>query len=221
MAKHGKGIRTRDSILLVAAELFADNGYHGTATRDIAQKVGIKQPSLFTHFESKAAIMMELQRRAFEPSLRVLQLAASTDADPIARLFAALYVDVRQIVNAPFDVTGAISPTALSDPTFEAGRKLWDRIISLQEQLIEAALADGRLSDVKPSFANRVVAWLIEGVVADMNRGPGAEPDEVADQLSSFVISALLRNHDDLHGIRQEGLRIAAQLALRTEPLPD
>jgi len=38
---------TRQQILLHAARLFGQRGYYGTTTRDIADAVGIRQPSLF------------------------------------------------------------------------------------------------------------------------------------------------------------------------------
>ena len=220
MPKKENGTNTRHEILRVAADLFADKGFHGTSTRDIASGVGIKQPSLFAHFESKAAIMMELQRLAFEPSLRLLQLAHTTDADPIARLFGALYADVRRIVASPFAITGTTSPTALNDPTFATGRELWDEIVDLQGQLIEAAIQDPRFIDVAPSFANRAVAWLMEGVIADTTREGVTNPHEVADQFASFVMSALLRTVDDLDTVRARGHEIAEQLTLHFTPIP-
>ena len=51
---------TRDRILTEASRLFGERGYDGTSTRQIADAVGIKQPSLFHHFASKQAIMEAL-----------------------------------------------------------------------------------------------------------------------------------------------------------------
>ena len=48
---------TSDRILRVAADLFAQRSYAGTTTRQIAEAVGIQQPSLFYHFPSKAHIV--------------------------------------------------------------------------------------------------------------------------------------------------------------------
>ena len=51
---------TRERILREASHLFAVRGYYGSSTRDIAAAVGIRQPSLFHHFETKQAIFEEL-----------------------------------------------------------------------------------------------------------------------------------------------------------------
>ena len=51
---------TRQQILVHAARLFGRHGYHGTTTREIADAVGIRQPSLFYHFSAKHVILSEL-----------------------------------------------------------------------------------------------------------------------------------------------------------------
>ncbi len=51
---------TRDRILNEALTLFADNGYDGTSVEEIAEKVGIKAPSLYNHFKGKEDILNAL-----------------------------------------------------------------------------------------------------------------------------------------------------------------
>ena len=53
------GWPTKELILLEASRLFAVRGYLGTSTRDIAAAVGIQQPSMYSHFASKQAIVEE------------------------------------------------------------------------------------------------------------------------------------------------------------------
>ncbi|WP_316637103.1 TetR/AcrR family transcriptional regulator [uncultured Ruminococcus sp.] len=48
---------TKDRILEEALTLFSENGYDGTGVEQIAEKVGIKAPSLYKHFKGKEDIL--------------------------------------------------------------------------------------------------------------------------------------------------------------------
>ena len=43
-----------------AAAVFADKGYHGASTKDIAERLGIKQASLYYYFDSKEEALCEV-----------------------------------------------------------------------------------------------------------------------------------------------------------------
>jgi len=77
-----KGEITRERILDAAEELFAERGYGGTTLRDVASRVGIRNPSLYNHFESKDALYAAVLERGVGPVLRVLsEFVVRGDAD--------------------------------------------------------------------------------------------------------------------------------------------
>ena len=51
---------TRDKILNETLTLFSENGFDGTSVEQIAEKVGIKAPSLYNHFKGKQDILNAL-----------------------------------------------------------------------------------------------------------------------------------------------------------------
>ncbi len=51
---------TRTRILKAALVLFAHKGYEGTTTKDLAQRAGVAEGTLFRHFPNKKAILIEV-----------------------------------------------------------------------------------------------------------------------------------------------------------------
>ncbi|KAA9106040.1 TetR/AcrR family transcriptional regulator [Microbacterium rhizomatis] len=86
----------RERILRAASRLFLSQGYAATSTRDIALAAGIRQPSLYHHFATKADILHAVALATVEPSLRKAEeLAADEKLQPFDRLMALVDFDVR------------------------------------------------------------------------------------------------------------------------------
>jgi AcrR family transcriptional regulator len=54
--RSAEGRDTRQAILDAALDCFAERGYFGTSTREIARAVGVRESALYHHFDSKQAI---------------------------------------------------------------------------------------------------------------------------------------------------------------------
>jgi AcrR family transcriptional regulator len=52
----------RNELVRQAARLFAEKGYHGTSTGDLAQAMGVQKGSLYAHITSKADLLWEVAR---------------------------------------------------------------------------------------------------------------------------------------------------------------
>lgn len=56
----------RDKILRAATQVYSETGFRGATTRQIAQKAGVNEVTLFRHFGSKTALLHEAIRCACE-----------------------------------------------------------------------------------------------------------------------------------------------------------
>src|SRR4051794_24909594 len=61
--------RARDRILSAALEEFANRGYDGTTTAEIARHAGVTQPLVHYHFETKDALWRAAVGGAFEQAV--------------------------------------------------------------------------------------------------------------------------------------------------------
>ena len=53
-------MNTKEKIFNVSLDLFSKRGYDSVSLREIAEEVGIKKSSIYSHYSSKEAILMEI-----------------------------------------------------------------------------------------------------------------------------------------------------------------
>jgi len=72
-----RGLARRKEIVAVAAELFAEQGYHATKLSDVGARVGIGRPAVLHHFASKEAlvhaVLDEHERQFMAVRLRIAE----------------------------------------------------------------------------------------------------------------------------------------------------
>lgn len=208
--KYGQGWRpqavdwssTRGRILLAASALFAQRGYFGTSTRDIADAVRVRQPSLFHHFEAKHEIFRTLVELDLGPSIDRMQSRIAEESTWAEKLHLAIACDVREALIQPFDARGLYQDAVLGLDEFADEREG----IALFHELVEHVIASGREADefvvFEPSFVQRAVNGVLFETLREQG-GPGGRIREGRPlQAADFVLRALLVDQDTLDQIR-------------------
>lgn len=88
-------MNTKEKILDEALTLFSEKGYANVFVGDIAEKVGIKAPSLYKHYKSKKAIfdaIIDEMNRRFEEQAKAMQING-TDAAADSGIYKTLSED--------------------------------------------------------------------------------------------------------------------------------
>ena len=73
-----------------AASVFAEKGFHGASTKDIAERMGIKQGSLYYYFKSKEEALGEVCLFGIEDYVHRMEHIAATDQPFEAKLMATI-----------------------------------------------------------------------------------------------------------------------------------
>src|ERR1700760_4199412 len=87
----------RERILEEAVKLFYERGFSGTTLDDIAGKLGVTKPFIYTHFRSKVELLEAICRPTIEMSLEAIIQAVQQPGSPPERLFAGI-VDFSKVV---------------------------------------------------------------------------------------------------------------------------
>lgn len=80
----------RDAICETALELFAEKGIEATTTREIAERAGTAEGTLYRHFDGKADLAQWLYRRCVDQLHETLVQAAEGLPNPMSRLKAMI-----------------------------------------------------------------------------------------------------------------------------------
>ena len=80
----------RQEAIKSAAAVFADKGFHGARTKDIAAHLGIKQGSLYYYFKSKEEALGEVCRFGIEDYVERMTKIAATEQPFEAKLMATV-----------------------------------------------------------------------------------------------------------------------------------
>lgn len=134
--KRGRGGERREEILAVAMRLFTQYGLASVTTRQIAEAVGISQPSLYAHFRSADEIGEELCLRGFEAlNARFEQAMAQHSApaeqlDALGRAYIEFGLEHPDIYRIAFMVEGDTQQCAppKDDAGMVAGKRAFDAL---------------------------------------------------------------------------------------------
>jgi AcrR family transcriptional regulator len=196
---------TRDRILVAAADLFAARGFHGTSTRDIARAVGVRQPSLYSHFATKQLILAALLDADLVPALRRIDRMLAADGPCAPRLHAWLHVDVNAILSLPFDVRGLYDDAALATPELAEQAARRSRLHDRTRALVAAGVAAGEL-DADPGFVGHAITGLMLEAVRE--RSAGGAPQSRGADVADFVLRAVLADPTALAAVREAARRL-------------
>ena len=85
-----KYLEQRREAVRAAAAVFAEKGFHGASTKDIAARMGIKQGSLYYYFKSKQEALGEVCLYGIEDYVHRMQSIADSDQPFEAKLLATV-----------------------------------------------------------------------------------------------------------------------------------
>jgi AcrR family transcriptional regulator len=194
---------TRGRILLSASVLFAQRGYFGTSTRDIAEAVQIRQPSLFHHFQAKHEIFRTLVELDLGPSIDRMAQRLGEQSSWAEKLHLAIACDVREILVQPFDARGLYQDAVLALDEFAAEREGIALFHDQIETVIDGGRQAGEFVAFEPSFVQRAINGVLFETLREQGGPSGRMRHERPLQAADFVVRSMLVDQSRLPGIRE------------------
>lgn len=183
----------RQRIIDAATELFVTQGYAATTTRNIADRVGIRQPSLYAHFSVKSDILVEVLLQTTRPSTELARsLMADDSLTPLERIGRLVEFDVTMLCGGAWNagLVGYLPEVRRED----VGARVDEQNHELRAvylQLVEAALLAGGRTDADAGLMTDVVLSMVEGVILRRVHNPTDDGAALAAAMRSAVLTIL------------------------------
>jgi AcrR family transcriptional regulator len=161
----------------VALTHFAKNGYNGASLADIAEEVGIKKPSIYSHFKGKDDLF-----------LKVIESATNDELDFVTRFFKSyanqslhdlLYLFLIQFTDRyeKEDKTKFLLRMAFFPPDHMHEQIMGyfyaylDKVESLLVPIFTHAVHKKEMNSISPEIATTAFLGLLDGVLVEMLYG--------------------------------------------------
>lgn len=195
VAEVGSGETRREEILAAAIRLFAERGFDGTSTREIAREAGAKHSLLFYHFNSKAGLYLAAVLNQLEQLSANIEAALATAHDPMSRLRA--YVEVYYDCFTTREPGLGVCLRELSGLAPDLARQIADAHNHQSTGKLEEIIADGIQSGLFRPLDIRACAAAITGILhmflrmrpSSRNRFP---PNEAVRQVLDVYCAGLV-----------------------------
>ena len=90
----------RNEIILSAAQIFREKGFHATSMQDIADSVQLQKASLYHHINSKQEILLEVLDRALDVLIEDIEPIAESDMPSVEKLKLAMARYIERVTSS-------------------------------------------------------------------------------------------------------------------------
>jgi AcrR family transcriptional regulator len=211
----------RTEILQTAASLIASSGLR-TSLQEIADAAGILPGSLYHHFESKEAILIELIQRYQEDLNRIGQTAQARLDEPDSRPVSQQITDLgKAIANCAVQHGAALQMSFYEGPSAdpELMKLTQQRPTAIQEAMLQTLRAARWSGYIKPdidlpTLADRICQTMLQVGLAVMRHNSPA--DQVADLLCRIMLQGLAARPPTDATLDRSGAFAAASQVIET-----
>ncbi|MEU9856268.1 helix-turn-helix domain-containing protein [Streptomyces sp. NPDC047974] len=205
------GLTPREEVLAAAAELFTHHGYTATSTRTIAERAGLRQASLYHHFDGKEAILAALLEGTVHPSLDVARrLVARSEASPEARLWALCHSDAALLCGGPHNLGALYLLPEVQADRFAVFHRVRSELKACYGTLLAATEPGSLLSAEDLELRTDLVFGLSESVILIRRAGPDRVPEALATATADAALRVTGVAQRSLARLRREGQLLLA-----------
>lgn len=181
-----------EQILIAAAQLFMEKGYHAASVREIGDRLRISQSSLYYHAKSKPQILVDLNRRFMERLTQAFEEIAARGDDPEEKLRSV----IRQLVGVAAEYQPEVT-VVLQERRSLPGRhsrsiqKQRDRIDEIIDEILREGIRKKVFQDVDPVLTRLALTGMCNWTFEWYRHGGRRSPAQIGAHFAGIFIDGI------------------------------
>ncbi len=151
-------------IVVTSIDLIARNGIQGLTIKNIARKVGVSEPAIYRHFDSKIDILLGILSYFRDRTISALEGISSSHLSPMQQLESIFQDHFKRFTDSP-----ALASVIFSEEIFQNDKRLSEEVLSimkLNQGKILAIIKEGQKnSEIRADIPEEQLSLIIMGAL--------------------------------------------------------
>ena len=201
-----KSEKTRKKILRTTIETIAEKGYAPTTTKEIAEKAGVSEGTIFKYYGSKKELLRQIvektirEFRDYSVEEAIPEVFTGTEDGSPKDLLIKLMKERAEFFREHNKAMQVIIQETMIDESIRETfrREVWSEMIKVSGQIFERAKELGEFKDVEKRTMQRIIFGsfffyvTFEGMLG-VNTGEDDKPEEEIEKTLDLILSGILR----------------------------
>lgn len=187
-------------ILEAAILIFAEKGFEGSRTSDIAKEADVAEGTIFRYYKTKKdlllGLMFPLVTKFFKPLiLRSVEQVVKNQADkPTKEVLVAVFLDRVKLVRKNMPLIKTVVVESLYHPELLSPiqEKFMPEIVSFIDSIVNKNIKEGNFREVDPRLITRTSMSLLAGYIILTTLYPDIFPTENDETEIEKIVDVLL-----------------------------
>jgi AcrR family transcriptional regulator len=185
----------RDEIILSAAQIFREKGFHATSMQDIADSVQLQKASLYHHINSKQEILLEVLDRALDVLIEDIEPIVESDMGSVNKLKLAMARYIERVTSSADLAAVLLLEHRSLEPQLRArhiARR--DRFEELWRGIVREGVERGEFRPMDLSIVTFALLGVQNWLITWYREGGRMSGSELADQFADIFLHGLSKN---------------------------
>ena len=185
----------RDEIILSAAQIFREKGYHATSMQDIADSVQLQKASLYHHISSKQEILLAVLDRALDVLIEDIEPIVDSNLPPEEKLKLAMTRYIERVTGSADLAAVLLLEHRSLEPQLRARHiSRRDRFEDLWRKLVREGVEQGEFRPMDPSIVAFALLGVQNWLITWYREGGRLSGSQLADQFAEIFLHGMSTN---------------------------